>query len=348
MPFKVPMKNKVAVVILNWNGRAFLEQFLPSVTANSNGANIVLADNCSTDDSVSFTREQFPSVTIIENSINGGFAKGYNDALAKVEAEYFVLLNSDVEVTQNWLEPLVKLMDENPQVAACQPKILSYDHKEQFEYAGAAGGYIDKYGYPFCRGRIFNSFEKDEGQYDDTREIFWATGACLMIRSKVYNDVGGLDEDFFAHMEEIDLCWRIKNIGWKVMYCSASKVYHVGGGTLNKIHHQKTYLNFRNNLFLLCKNHSSQYFRIKLLLRMVLDGVAAIKFIFSLEFNHFWAVLKAHFSFYSSMRKILKKRKEQKRLIKAYATSAVYRRSIVFDYFFRGVRKFSELNKDYF
>lgn len=338
----------VAVVILNWNGRNFLEKFLPSVTAYSKNAEVIVADNHSSDDSVSFIKANYPNVKIVENPINGGFAKGYNDALKKINAKYYILLNSDVEVTHNWIEPVISLMESNDKIAACQPKILSYANKRQFEYAGAAGGFIDKYGYPFCRGRIFNSFEEDNGQYDNSCEIFWATGACLFIRSDVYHDVGGLDEDFFAHMEEIDLCWRIKNLGWKVMYCPTSIVYHVGGGTLSKINDHKTYLNFRNNLFLLCKNHSSKYFWIKLLLRFVLDGIAGIKFIFSLEFNHFFAVLKAHGSFYASFGKILKKRKAQQKLIKNYATSAIYRKSIVADYFFRGVRKFSQLNEKYF
>jgi GT2 family glycosyltransferase len=340
--------SKVAVVILNWNGKNFLEKFLPSVTKFSDNAEVVVADNCSTDNSIDFVKSFYPTVRIVKNDTNGGFAKGYNDALKKIEAEYYILLNSDVEVTENWITPVIQLMEKDKQIAACQPKILSYQNRKQFEYAGAAGGYIDKYGYPFCRGRIFNSFEEDEGQYDDEREIFWATGACLFIRSEIYHSVGGLDEDFFAHMEEIDICWRIKNRGWKVMYCPHSKVYHVGGGTLSKINNHKTYLNFRNNLFLLCKNHSSKYFTIKLFLRGILDGIAAIKFLLSFEFSHFGAVLKAHGSFYASFGKILKKRREQQKLIKHYSTTAIYRRSIVAEYFFRGVRKFSQLDQKFF
>jgi len=339
---------KVAVVILNWNGRNFLEKFLPSVTQYSGTADVIVADNCSTDDSIEFIKAKYPNVRIVKNEINGGFAKGYNDALKKIEAEFYVLLNSDVEVTPNWITPIIELMESDKQIAACQPKILSYQDRKQFEYAGAAGGFIDKYGYPFCQGRIFNSFEEDHGQYDEQREIFWATGACMFIRADVYHSAGGLDEDFFAHMEEIDICWRIKNLGWKVMYCPHSKVYHVGGGTLSKINDHKTYLNFRNNLFLLCKNHSSKYFIIKLFLRGILDGIAAIKFIFSFEFNHFAAVLRAHGSFYASFGKTLRKRRAMQKLIKNYTTTAVYRKSIVAEYFFRGVRKFSQLDQRYF
>ncbi|MBN8703083.1 MAG: glycosyltransferase family 2 protein [Bacteroidetes bacterium] len=340
---------KVAIVILNWNGKALLEKFLPSViTNNCSYATIYVADNASTDDSISFLKTNFPQIEIISNAVNGGFAKGYNDALRKIDADYYVLLNSDVEVTANWIESVIALMESDNQIAACQPKIKSYNNKDYFEYAGAAGGFIDKYGYPFCRGRIFNSFEKDEGQYNDVKEIMWATGACLFIRADIYKKVGGLDEDFFAHMEEIDLCWRIKNLGWKIMYCPYSTVYHLGGGTLSKINHHKTYLNFRNNLYLLCKNHSSEYFRIKLFLRFILDGIAAIKFLGSLEFDHFWAVFRAHMSFYANFSSVLRKRNELKKQIKTYSTSAIYRESLIKAYFFRGVRKFSELKQDLF
>jgi GT2 family glycosyltransferase len=336
---------KVAVVILNWNGKKFLEKFLPSVVSNCPAyAQIIVADNNSSDDSVVFLKTHYPKITIIQNSINGGFAKGYNDALQQVNTEYYVLLNSDVEVSPRWIEPLVELMDKDKRIAACQPKIKSYSDKDHFEYAGAAGGFIDKFGYPFCRGRIFNNVEKDNGQYDGTREIFWATGACLFIRANCYHQVKGFDEDFFAHMEEIDLCWRLKNIGYKIMYCSESTVFHVGGGTLNKINPHKTFLNFRNNLILLFKNHAQQYFIIKMLIRMILDGVAGIKFLLSGEGAHFIAVIKAHFSFYSSLRKTLKKRKALQIEIKEYTTSAVYLHSIVADYFFRNKKIFSQID----
>jgi GT2 family glycosyltransferase len=336
---------KVAVVILNWNGKGFLEKFLPSVlTNNASDTEIIVADNASTDDSINFLVSNYPQVKIIKNEENGGFAKGYNDALKRVDAEYYVLLNSDVEVTPNWIEPVIKLMDCDRSIAACQPKIRDYNRKTYFEYAGAAGGFIDKYGYMFCRGRILDTLEEDKGQYNDTCEIFWATGACLFIRAECYHKMGGLDEDFFAHMEEIDLCWRLKNVGYKIMYCAESTVYHVGGGTLNKTNSRKTYLNFRNNLVLIFKNHSSRYFLIKLFIRMCLDGLAGIKFLMSGEMSHFMAVLKAHYSFYKSLGKTIQKRKLLKAQITQYATSAVYNHSIVADYYVRGKKVFSEID----
>lgn len=341
--------SKAAVVILNWNGKIFLEKFLPAVIRHTPPfAEVVVADNASTDGSLDFLRQHFPSVRIIRNTSNSGYAKGYNDALKQVEAEYFVLLNSDIEVTPNWIQPVIELMDTDRTIGACQPKILSYHNKKQFEYAGAAGGFIDKYGYAFCRGRIFNSFEEDTGQYDDMKEIFWATGACLFVRSELFREAGALDEDFFAHMEEIDLCWRMKNMGYKIMYCPHASVYHVGGGTLSKISPKKTFLNFRNNLILLCKNHSSEYFRIKLLLRLKLDGIAGVKFLFSGDTAHFLAVIKAHWSFYRTIGKTLKKRKVMQKRISKYAVAAVYRKSIAMDYFLRGKKKFSDLDKKSF
>jgi len=339
---------KVAVVILNWNGRSFLEKFLPSVVNNNNGYSVIVADNASTDDSLQFLNKHYPAVQVISMPFNNGFAKGYNDALKQVKAEYYVLLNSDVEVSPGWIQPLEKLMDSDTSIAACQPKILSHVRRGFFEYAGAAGGYIDKYGYAFCRGRIFSSYEEDLGQYNDSCEIFWATGACLFIRAELFHKAGGLDEDFFAHMEEIDLCWRIKNMGYKIMYCPDSKVYHVGGGTLSKVSPQKTFLNFRNNLFLLCKNHSSQYFWSKLFLRGILDGIAGFAFLLSGNGNHFIAVLRAHFSFYGSFGKTMRKRKALKQQVKTYTTSCIYRKSIVFDYFLRKKNKFSELDPSLF
>ncbi|TND03695.1 MAG: family 2 glycosyl transferase [Bacteroidetes bacterium] len=338
-----------AVVILNWNGRAFLEQFLPHVLQhNSAGAEIIVADNASTDDSVSWLQQHYPQVRIIRNAVNGGYAKGYNDALKEVSADYFVLLNSDVEVSAGWLEPVIQMLDSDPAIAACQPKLRAFHQRDQFEYAGAAGGFIDKWGYPFCRGRIFDSYEKDEGQYDDACEIFWATGACLFVRSKAFNEVGGLDEDFFAHMEEIDLCWRLKNTGYRVMYCPSSVVYHVGGGTLSKQSAQKTFLNFRNNLVLMAKNHAPGFFWLKLFLRMCMDFIAGAKFLFSNGVAHFWAVQRAHFSFYGMMGSTLRKRKEMKKRIKHFTTSAVYKGNIVADYFLRKKKKFTDLDPEKF
>lgn len=338
-----------AVVILNWNGRDFLEQFLPSVlNNNSAGAAIIVADNASKDDSVRFVQENYPSVRIIRNDVNGGYAKGYNDALAQVEADYFVLLNSDVEVTPGWLEPMIRLLDHDPSVAACQPKLRAYDRREEFEYAGAAGGFIDKWGYPFCRGRMFDHSEKDQGQYNDRCEIFWATGACLFIRASAFREVGGLDEDFFAHMEEIDLCWRLKNAGYRVMYEPESLVYHVGGGTLSKQSPQKTFLNFRNNLILMAKNHAPGFFWLKIFLRMCLDFIAGLKFLFGSGWAHCWAVQRGHFSFYGSMGKTLRKRKEMKKKIRRYATTAIYNGNVVMEFFARGKKKFSDLDRNKF
>jgi GT2 family glycosyltransferase len=340
---------KTAIVILNWNGKKYLAQFLPKVVKSAKDiATVIVADNASDDDSVAFVTTHFPEVRIIQNSSNGGFSKGYNEALRQVEAEYYVLLNSDVEVETGWIEPVISLMDRNPSIACCQPKIRDYMKRNLFEYAGAAGGFMDKYGYPFCRGRIFHTIEEDQGQYNDQRQVFWSTGACLFVRSSIYHQVGGLDEDFFAHMEEIDLCWRIKNRGYEIWYCPESTVYHVGGGTLNKINPRKTFLNFRNNMIMLCKNHAPAYFWIKLFIRMILDGIAGIKFLLSGDFMHCMAVIKAHFSFYSSFGKTLRKRKQEKKSIKNYATTGVYNRSIVFDFFAGNQKKFSQLDKNAF
>ncbi len=333
---------KVAVVILNFNGRKFLEEFLPVVIARSGRfAEIWVADNQSTDDSVSFMKAHFPEVNLIINDENGGFAKGYNDALAKINAEYYVLLNSDIEVTENWIQPIIDLMDNDKTIGACQPKILAYHDKEHFEYAGASGGFIDKHGYPFCRGRVFQVLEKDEGQYNDATEVFWATGACMFVRAEEYHKLGGLDEDFFAHMEEIDFCWRLKNNNYKVMVCPSSVVYHIGGGTLPKSSARKTYLNFRNNFALLYKNlPSNRLFKV-LALRLVLDGLAGIKFLAEGHFADFVAVIKAHFYFYKNMGKLNKKRKNlvQKNV------SLIYQGNIAMDHYLRGVRYFSQLSE---
>jgi len=339
---------KVAVVILNWNGQKFLEKFLPSVMdCNADFSEVIVADNASTDDSVLFLKNNYPQIRIIQNRENGGFAKGYNDALNGVDAEYYVLLNSDVEVSPGWIDTVIQLMDSDTSIAACQPKIKAYDNKDTFEYAGAAGGFIDKYGYPFCRGRILDTIEADKGQYNDVREVFWATGACLFVRAELFQLVKGFDEDFFAHMEEIDLCWRLKNRGYKIMYCPDSTVFHVGGGTLHKTSPKKTYLNFRNNLILLCKNHPPHYFFFKLMWRMILDGVAGLKFLVAGEFAHFTAILKAHFNFYSTISATLAKRRVLKADIKKYTTTAVYLHSIIADYYLRGKKTFTEIDKEH-
>ena len=333
--------DKVAVVILNWNGKAFLEKFLPSVLAHSPLATIVVADNNSSDDSVSFLKKNYSTIRIIEIAENGGYSKGYNTALKEVKAEYYILLNSDIEVTPNWIEPVIKLMEEDKSIAACQPKILDFNNKEYLEYAGAAGGYLDYLGYPFCRGRLFATLEKDKGQYDDNCEIFWATGACMFIRAIDFHKVGGLDDDFFAHLEEIDICWRLKSKGHKIFYCGESKIYHVGGGTLNKINPRKTYLNFRNSLFMLYKNLKPGQLFLLLSIRLVLDGVAGLKFLLEGSGRHTWAVIKAHFSFYGNLSSLRKKRKEN--TLRNLDFKEVYKNSIVLDYFIRKKSTFDKL-----
>ncbi|PQV47836.1 hypothetical protein CLV33_106155 [Jejuia pallidilutea] len=313
---------KIAVVILNWNGQKLLEQFLPSVTTHSKNADIYVVDNASTDTSMAFVNANYPEVKIIQNKENGGFAKGYNEALKKVDADIFCLLNSDVEVTKNWLEPIVEAFKNNAEVAIMQPKLLDYKQKDYFEYAGAAGGFIDKFGYPYCRGRIFNTLEKDEGQYNDTHSIFWASGACLFVRSYVFKELNGFDESFFAHMEEIDLCWRAKNLGYKIIYTGRSQVYHVGGATLANSNPKKTFLNFRNSLFALVKNAKGNVLFL-VFIRLVLDGVAGIKFLVEFKFLHFLAILKAHFSFYKHIFGLIKKRKTITNKIKYYNKTSI-------------------------
>jgi hypothetical protein len=313
---------KIAVVILNWNGQKLLEQFLPSVTTHSKNADIYVVDNASTDTSMAFVKANYPEIKIIQNKENGGFAKGYNEALKKVDADIFCLLNSDVEVTKNWLEPIVEVFKNNAEVAIMQPKLLDYKQKDYFEYAGAAGGFIDKFGYPYCRGRIFNTLEKDEGQYNDTQSIFWASGACLFVRSYVFKELNGFDESFFAHMEEIDLCWRAKNLGYKIIYTGRSQVYHVGGATLANSNPKKTFLNFRNSLFALVKNAKGNVLFL-VFIRLVLDGVAGIKFLVEFKFLHFLAILKAHFSFYKHIFGLFKKRKTITNKIKYYNKTSI-------------------------
>lgn len=337
---------KVAVVILNYNGQKFLEQFLPNVIANCDSAlaEVIVADNASTDDSVEFMREHFPDIRLIENGSNGGFSMGYNLALRQIDAEYYVLLNSDIEVASHWIEPVVELMDAHPEIAACQPKILSYYHKEKFEYAGASGGFIDQYGYPFCRGRIFQNLEDDKGQYDTPCEVFWATGACMFVRADLYHQIGGLDDSFFAHMEEIDLCWRLKNAGYKVYCCPQSKVYHIGGGTLPKNSPRKTYLNFRNNLSLLVKNLPKHRVKRTILYRIFLDWVAAFKFLFEGCPKDFRMVFKAHIDFYGRLNSLRAKRKQTGHQL----VSCIYKHNIVVDCILRRKRRFSELNESDF
>ncbi len=331
---------RVSVVILNYNGKYFLEKFLPTVIKFSPECEIIVADNGSNDDSLEFVRSRFPEVKSLDLHENHGFCKGYNLALDHVQSEYSVIINSDVEVTENWLSPMVKLMDSDPKIAAIQPKLLDYHYRDKFEYAGGAGGYIDKFGYPFCRGRIFDTIETDTGQYDDTREIFWATGATFIIRTELFKRYGGFDEDFFAHMEEIDLCWRMKRDVYKIFYCGESFVYHVGGGTLNYTNPYKTYLNFRNSLMVMIKNLPTGQLLWKLPVRWLIDYVAVLKFLLTGEIKNALKIIQAHLYILKNFKRNFKKRGDvtPKRL------AGLYPGFLLLDYHLKRKRKFSELN----
>jgi hypothetical protein len=324
----------IAIVILNWNGKALLEQFLPSVINYSEDAIIYVADNASTDNSVAYVSEHFPAVKIIKNSKNGGYAKGYNDALEHINEPLLCLVNSDIEVSKDWLQPIIKEFNADENTAIIQPKILDFKNKSYFEYAGAAGGFIDKYGFPYCRGRIFNTVEEDNGQYNDTKDIFWASGACFFIRNSVFKSLDGFDESYFAHMEEIDLCWRVFNKNYKTKYVGASKVYHVGGATLKNTSPKKTFLNFRNSLFTLVKNTDKNLF-LRTFTRMLVDGIAGVRFLVLLQFKHFFAIIEAHLSFYKNLSRILKQRKSLTNDRKYYDIN-----SIVWSYFIKKRKKF--------
>jgi hypothetical protein len=328
---------KTAIVILNWNGKKLLETFLPSVVSFSKEALVYVADNASTDDSIAFIKENFPTVTIIQNQSNGGYAKGYNDALKHIDADLLCLLNNDVEVTEHWLNPIIAHFLADQKTAILQPKILDYKNRDYFEYAGAAGGFIDKYGYPYCRGRIFNTLEKDEQQYEGITDIFWASGACLFIKKSVFESLNGFDETYFAHQEEIDLCWRAKNNDHQIKYISQSVVYHLGGGTLNALNPKKTYLNFRNSLFNLTKNAKGNLFFL-LVLRLKLDGIAGVKFLIDFKPKHCLAILKAHFSFYANFFRFYRQRKTLTQHANYY-----HKTSIVWEYFIKKRKTFSRL-----
>lgn len=343
----------VAIVVLNWNGLELLKEFLPSVVEHSRSTRfdcrVYVADNASTDTSVEFLRETWgDQIGIILNKENFGYAKGYNVALESLEEKYFVLLNSDVEVTPGWIDPIVDLMESDDSVAACQPKLLTYKDRNTFEYAGAVGGYLDWYGYPFCRGRIFDSFERDEGQYDDTTEIFWASGAALFIRSDLFKFSGGFEEDFFAHMEEIDLCWRLHRMGYKVMAVPSSVIYHLGAGTLSKMNPRKTYLNFRNNRLLITKHIERKNFPLNYLFRNVLDLVAFFQAIMYGKFREGLAILKALIDYHIMLPAWIRKRRiDHHKLVrnrrKEPLPIPLYRKSIVFLYFVKRIKKFSDL-----
>lgn len=330
----------VAVVILNWNGKIFLEKFLPSVIKNKpNWAKIIIADNGSTDESVSFLKSNFPELKLILLKENLGYAGGYNAALKFIEADYYVLLNSDIEVAPGWIEPVIGYLEAHAEVAAAQPKILSWNQPSMFEYAGASGGFIDLLAYPFCRGRLFQSLEHDNGQYDDPVHVFWASGACFFVRAKAYWEAGGLDERFFAHMEEIDLCWRMQNLGFKIAVVPESKVYHVGGGTLHKSNPLKTFLNFRNSLWLMAKNMPERFLILLLPLRLTLDAFAALAFLAKGNKNDAMAVFKAHQAFHKSFSEI----RRHSKAIPKKIHQGMYRGSIVFAYFLLRKKYFSNL-----
>jgi GT2 family glycosyltransferase len=332
--------SRTAVVILNYNGEKLLQQFLPSVIQNSGEAEIIIADNNSSDRSIKFVQQAFPQIRVIQLDQNYGFCEGYNKALSQVEADYYVLLNSDIEVTPQWLAPMIRLLDSDPNVAAVQPKVLSYQNKNKFEHAGAGGGFIDSLGYPFCRGRIFDYVEEDRGQYNDQREVFWATGACLMIRSAAFRKFGGFDKDFFAHMEEIDLCWKLQRTSQKIFYCGASTIYHVGAGTLSYRNPKKVFLNFRNGLSLLFKHLNTGELLYKLPIRIGFDLVAALQFLLKGEGRSFTAVLRAQLGFFLDLSREFKKRKELRRAYPTYQDSMIYSGSVVIDYFLKGQRTY--------
>lgn len=337
---------KTAIVILNWNGLNYLKMFLETVVKYSIGNDTIVcvADNCSSDGSIEWVSDNFSEVKLIKFDKNYGFAGGYNLALEQLDARYFILLNSDIEVTEGWVEPLISFMDKNPDVASCQPKILSYKKRDQFEYAGAAGGFIDKYGYPLCRGRIFNITEKDTGQYNSQVDIFWSSGACMAVRADAWRKYEGLDDGFFAHMEEIDLCWRFRNAGLRISYIPDSVVYHVGGGTLPYNSPFKIYLNFRNSLFLLYKNLPDQKLHKVLLLRKIMDGLAAILFISKGNFAAVKSIWKAHIDYYRNISTLKEKRKMVKLLVKDHSDKMILNKSVVFEFYVKGHKTFSSLD----
>lgn len=325
---------RVAIILLNWNGLVYLKRFMPVIAGHSKGSHIELwvADNCSADGSIEFLREHFPEIHLLVLDSNYGFSGGYNRALASIKAEYYILLNSDVEVTAGWTGPLLELMDNDPEVAACMPKIKDLNSREYFEHAGASGGFIDFLGYPFCRGRIFDVVERDSGQYDDQREVFWATGACMMIRSADWHRAGGFDERFFAHMEEIDLCWRLKNAGRKIMVVPSSMIYHLGGGTLPAGNPRKIWFNFRNSLLMLLKNLPPGRLYL-LIIRLALDWLSVIKFLFSFSFDSALAVVKSHCSFFGLFSEYFRKRKMLIKKENVVQHKEIYKGSIVFRFF---------------
>ncbi|WP_077920813.1 glycosyltransferase family 2 protein [Spirosoma sp. 209] len=339
--------DSLALVILNYNGQSFLAKFLPAVLAHADGHPVYVADSASTDGSIALLRAHFPTVRVIELARNEGYAGGYNRALDYIRTneapfDYYALINSDIDVTPGWLSPILSVMASSPTVAACQPKIRSYQQRDLFEHAGAAGGFVDWLGYVFCRGRVFATFEADQGQYDDNRPVFWATGACLFVRAKVFHQTGGFDASFFAHMEEIDWCWRVQRLGYEVWTCGQSVVYHVGGGTLPKSNPHKTYLNYRNSLFMLYKNWPADgRLWLRIFLRLVLDGLSSLLFVKVGQWRDVWAIIRAHFAFYAHLPQL----NQQRRALRQQQTHAVslFPRSIVWSYFGQGKKTYRDI-----
>ncbi len=333
-------RHETAVVILNYNGEKLLAEFLPSVIQHTPHTALIIADNGSTDNSVEFIQQNFPNIHLLRAKQNWGFAEGYNRALALLKKNYnfryYILLNSDVEVTPNWLPPLIETLKKQPQAVACQPKIKAYQRKTHFEYAGAGGGFIDYLGYPYCRGRIFDTTEEDKGQYDDTLPVFWASGACLAVQAKIFHEVGGFDGDFFAHMEEIDLCWRLKNQNHQIYYCGESTVYHLGGGTLQTDNPKKMLLNFRNGLVMLLKNLPEKNLFSTLFIRMVLDGLAALHLVSKGKFWGIGVVLQAHFYLYANFSTLWAKRKAEQAKVMQPHHPEIKQQSVVWSYFVKG------------
>jgi GT2 family glycosyltransferase len=328
---------ETAIVILNWNGLELLKTFLPDVVKHSPEARVYIIDNASTDHSLEYIDKNFPEVVSIALDKNLGYAAGYNEGLKKVKEDIIILLNNDVKVTKNWLKPIKSKFETHKEVAVIQPKILDYKNPQYFEYAGAAGGFVDAFGYPFCRGRIFSTLEKDEGQYDIDSEIFWASGACFAVRKKVFNELKGFDDTYFAHQEEIDLCWRVFNAGYKIWYCHHSKVYHLGGATLEQLNPKKTYLNFRNSLYNIIKNVPEPHWFNVLFLRLLLDGLAALRFLFSGQFSHIIAVIKAHWTMFSRFYVYFRKRR------KVLKPNYFRTRSIIYNFYILKRKKYTDL-----
>ena len=335
---------ETAVVILSYNGRKWHEQFLPLIVSEAaSGYDVVVVDNASTDDTYEYLRAQHPDIHTLQIAVNKGFAHGYYEALKQIQARYYILLSADFEVTHNWFPPLLHAMQRYPGLAACQPKIRYWKQRELFEYAGAGGGFMDKWGYLFCRGRIFNDLEKDHGQYNDDIEVFWASGGCLMVRADLYHRVGGLDPDLYAHMEEVDLCWRLKNAGYRIGYIGQSTVFHVGGSVISYGSPQKLYYNFRNNLILLLKNERSSRLLWLIPLRLVLDGVAGIQMLMGGKVKETFTIVKAHFHFYGSLGKWLRRRREARKLVSQRNEAGIYPKSIVWQYFALRKKTFDRL-----